>query len=50
MLPVKQHASTEYAYLRQTVRTNAAAVVPEGSVKPTSLCTVNKVRWPWSRC
>ena len=24
------------AYLRQTVRTNATAVVPEGSVKPTS--------------
>ena len=30
VLPVKQHASPEYAYLRQTVRTNAAAVVPEG--------------------
>ena len=30
VLPIKQHASPEYAYLRQTVRTNAAAVVPEG--------------------
>ena len=50
VVPVVQHATPEFAYLRQTVRTNAAAVVPEGSVKPTSLCTVNKVRWPWSRC
>ena len=36
VLPVKQHASTEYAYLRQTVRTNNAAVVAEGATKPTS--------------
>jgi len=33
----------EFAYMRQSVRTNAAAVVPEGSVKPTSVYTVNKV-------
>ena len=52
VVPVVQHATPEFAYLRQTVRTNAAAVVPEGSVKPTSVYTVNKVptRWPWSRC
>ena len=32
MLPTKQHATTEYAYLRQTTRTNTAAVVAEGVV------------------
>ena len=32
VLPVKQHTSTEYAYLRQTVRTNAAVVVGVGTV------------------
>ena len=41
VLPVKQHASTEYAYLRQTVRTNNAAVVAEGAAKPTSV-------YPWT--
>ena len=29
MLPTKQHTSAEYAYLRQSVRTNNAAVVAE---------------------
>ena len=32
VLPTKQHATTEYAYLRQTTRTNTAAVVAEGVV------------------
>ena len=31
--PTRQH---EFAYMRQTVRTNNAAVVAEGAVKPTS--------------
>ncbi len=59
VVPVVQHATPEFAYLRQTVRTNAAAVVPEGSVKPTSVYTVNPAstrstrsptRWRWSCC
>ena len=41
--PVSTARHAEFAYLRQTVRTNAAAVVPEGSVKPTSIYTINKV-------
>ena len=43
VVAVVQHATPEFSYLRQTVRTNAAAVVPEGSVKLTSVYTVNKV-------
>ena len=43
VLPVKQHASTEYAYLRQTVRTNNAAVVAEGATKPTSVYSVTRI-------
>ena len=43
MPPTKQHTSAEYAYLRQSVRTNNAAVVAEGAVKPTSVYTVNKI-------
>lgn len=31
VLPVKQHTSAEYAYLAQSARTNAAAVVAEGA-------------------
>jgi hypothetical protein len=44
VLPTKQHASTEYAYLRQSVRTNNAAVVAEGAVKPTSVYSVVRVQ------
>ena len=33
----------QFAYLRQSVRTNLAAVVPEGQVKPTSVYTVVKI-------
>jgi hypothetical protein len=43
VIPVTAHATTEFAYMRQTVRTNNAAVVAEGAVKPTSVYTVNKV-------
>jgi hypothetical protein len=43
MLPVNAHTSTEYAYLRQTVRTNNAAVVAEGATKPTSIYSVVRV-------
>ena len=37
------HSSPEYAYLRQTVRTNTAAVVAEGATKPTSIYSVIRV-------
>ena len=43
VLPVKQHTTAEYAYLRQTVRTNNAAVVAEGAVKPTSVYSVTRI-------
>ena len=47
VIPVTAHATTEFAYLRQTVRTNNAAVVAEGAVKPTSVYTVVKSRTAW---
>ena len=34
VLPVMQHTTAEYAYLRQSVRTNNAAVVADGAVNP----------------
>jgi HK97 family phage major capsid protein len=40
VLPVTVQASPQFAYLRQTTRTNLAAIVPEGSVKPTSVYSV----------
>ena len=43
VLPTQQHPSPEFAYLRQTVRTNAAAVVAEGDAKPESTYTVTRV-------
>ena len=43
VVPVVQHATPEFAYLRQTVRTNNAAVVAEGATKPTSVYSVNRV-------
>ena len=43
VIPVVAHATTEFAYMRQTVRTNNAAVVAEGAVKPTSVYSVNKI-------
>ena len=43
VVPTKQHTSTEYAYLRQTVRTSNAAVVAEGATKPTSVYSVTRI-------
>ena len=43
VLPVTQHATSEFAYLRQTVRDNKAAIVSEGSTKPTSTYTVERI-------
>ncbi|MDO3636006.1 HK97 family phage prohead protease [Mycolicibacterium arseniciresistens] len=43
VLPVKQHSSPEYAFMRQGTRTNNAAVVAEGAVKPTSPLGVTRV-------
>src|SRR5262249_5182559 len=43
VIGVTVQATDSYAYLRQSVRTNNAAVVPEGSVKPTSVYTVVRV-------
>lgn len=40
ILPVKKHGQPAYRYLRQSVRSNAAAVVAEGAVKPTSTYTI----------
>jgi HK97 family phage major capsid protein len=44
VLPVTVQPSPEFAYLRQSVRTNAAAIVPEGNVKPTSVYSVVRVQ------
>lgn len=45
LLPVIQHDSPVFAYLRQTMagRTNAAAIVAEGAVKPTSVLSVEQI-------
>ena len=43
VIPVVQHAIPEFAYMRQTVRTNNAAVVAAGALKPTSVYTVTRV-------
>lgn len=43
VLPVQQHASAEYAFLRQNTRTNNAAAVAEGAVKPTSVLGLTRV-------
>jgi HK97 family phage major capsid protein len=42
-LPVVRHATAQFAYLRQSVRTNNAAVVADGATKPTSIYTVVKI-------
>jgi HK97 family phage major capsid protein len=42
VLPVET-VGPQFAYLRQSVRTNAAAIVPEGSVKPTSTYTLVRI-------
>jgi HK97 family phage major capsid protein len=43
VLPVTVQTSPQFAYLRQSVRTNAAAIVAEGAVKPTSTYTVVRI-------
>jgi len=43
VLPTKQHTSAEYAYLRQSVRTNSAAIVAVGAAKPISVYSVVRV-------
>ncbi len=43
VIPVVQHSSPEFAYLRQTTRTNNAAVVAAGALKPTSVYTVTRI-------
>jgi HK97 family phage major capsid protein len=43
VLPVVAHAGPEFAYLRQTARTNLAAVVSEGATKPTTVLGVTRV-------
>jgi HK97 family phage major capsid protein len=43
VLPVRQHTQPQFSYLRQSVRTNNAAVVADGATKPTSVYTVIKV-------
>ena len=43
VLPVVQHSIPEFAYLRQTTRTNNAAVVAAGGLKPTSVYSVTRI-------
>jgi HK97 family phage major capsid protein len=43
VLPVRQHTTPEYSFLRQSVRTNLAAVVADNAVKPTSVYSVVRV-------
>ena len=43
ILPVIPHATPELSYLRQTARTNNAAEVSAGAVKPTSVYSVTKI-------
>lgn len=43
VLPVVKRESPKYSYLRQTVRTNNAAVVEPGAQKPTSVFTLVNV-------
>jgi HK97 family phage major capsid protein len=40
VLPTVSHGSPQYAYLQQSTRTNNAAVVASGAVKPTSVYSV----------
>lgn len=43
ILPVQVQTSPEYAYLRQTTRTNNAAVVADGATKPTSVLGLTRI-------
>ncbi|ART69933.1 phage major capsid protein [Mycobacterium dioxanotrophicus] len=43
ILPTRTHGSPQYAFLRQTSRTNNAAVVADGATKPTSSYGITRV-------
>jgi HK97 family phage major capsid protein len=43
VLPTVSHGSPQYAYLAQSARSNQAAVVASGAVKPTSVYSVVRV-------
>lgn len=43
VLPIVRHDSPEFAYLRQGTRTNNAAIVAAGAVKPTSVFGLTKI-------
>lgn len=43
VLPVRVQPSSEYSFIRQTTRTNNAAVVAEGATKPTSVLGLTRV-------
>ena len=43
LLPVTVHPTAEFAYLRQSTRTNNAAEVDEGATKPTSVLGLTRV-------
>lgn len=43
LLPVSPHDTAEFSYLRQTVRTNNAAAVPDYQLKPTSVYSVERI-------
>jgi hypothetical protein len=43
ILPVRVEAAAEYAFLRQSTRTNNAAVVADGVTKPTSVLGLTRV-------
>lgn len=43
VLPVRVQATAEYAFIRQTTRTNNAAAVAEGATKPTTVLGLTRV-------
>lgn len=43
LIPVERDSVGLFSYLRQTTRTNAAAVVAPGALKPTSIYTLTRV-------
>ncbi|RDV46662.1 phage major capsid protein [Leifsonia sp. ku-ls] len=43
LIPIKVRETAKYSYVRQSVRTNNAAVVAPGATKPTSVFTVASV-------
>lgn len=43
VMPVKQHSTPEFSYLRATTRTNNAAIVADYATKPTSVNSIVRV-------